>query len=133
MLNAVSEFAKLRTRRAVQKVVVVNGSREILELLESVMDEGHYNVVFVADSEHAYTEIKRNRPTLVILCITVDDPIGFQVLSMLKLDKDTEHIPILTYTHEFEGGNEGEATDREPGDDGPEDELPLVRAELSMN
>jgi PleD family two-component response regulator len=131
MLNRVSGLTNLRTGRAIQKVVVVNGSHEILELLESVLDAGHYDVVFVAESERAFTQIKQNRPNLVILCITIDDPISFQVLSMLKLDKDTEHIPILTYTNEFEG--EGEATDREPDDDGPEDELPLVRPELPMN
>ena len=131
MLNRVSGLTNLRTGRAIQKVVVVNGSHEILELLESVLDAGHYDVVFVAESEHAFTQIKQNRPHLVILCIAIDDPISFQVLSMLKLDKDTEHIPILTYTNEFEGA--GEATDREPDDEGPEDELPLVRPELPMN
>ncbi len=129
MLNRVSGLANLKTGRGIQKVVVVNGSHEILELLESVLDAGHYDVVFVAESERAFTQIKQNRPNLVILCISIDDPISFQVLSMLKLDKDTQHIPILTYTNEFEG----EATDREPDDEGPEDELPLVRPELPMN
>jgi PleD family two-component response regulator len=129
MLNRVSELGNLRKGRATQKVVVVNGSQEMLELLESVLDAGHYDVVFVTETEHAYSQIKRNRPQLVILCIGIDDPVGYQVLSMLKLDPDTEHIPILTYTNEFEG----EDTDREPDDDSPEDELPLVRPELPMN
>lgn len=129
MLNRVSELANVRTGRTTQKVVVVNGSQEMLELLESVLDAGHYDVVFVADLEHAYAQIKVSHPQLVILCLAIDDPIGFQVLSMLKLDPDTERIPVLTYTNEFEG----EDTDREPDDDSPEDELPLVRQELPMN
>jgi PleD family two-component response regulator len=129
MLNTISGLANLRKGRATQRVVVVNGSQEMLELLESVLDAGHYDVVFVSDTEHAYTQIKQNRPQLVILCIAIDDPIGYQVLSMLKLDEDTQNIPILTYTNEFEG----EDTDREPDDDGPEDELPLIRQELSLN
>jgi PleD family two-component response regulator len=129
MLNRVSEISNLRKGRSTQKVVVVNGSQEMLELLESVLDAGHYNIVFVSDTEHAYSQIKQNRPQLVILCVGIDDPIGYQVLSMLKLDPETEHIPILTYTNEFEG----EETDREPDDDGPEDELPLVRQELPLN
>jgi PleD family two-component response regulator len=129
MLDRGSECANRRTWRAIQKVVVVNGSHEMLELLESVVDAGQYDVVFVAEVEHAYSQIKQNRPNLVILCLTIDDPIGFQVLSMLKLDEDTEHIPILTYTNEFEH----EHTDREPDDDGPEDELPLARQELPLN
>jgi PleD family two-component response regulator len=129
MLNTVSELANLRTRRATQNVVVVNASHEVLELLESVLDAGHYDVVCVTEVEHAYLQIKQNRPNLVVLCLAIDDPRGFQVLSMLKLDEDTRHIPILTYTNEFEHEN----TDREPDDDGPEDELPLVQHALAMN
>jgi hypothetical protein len=29
--------------------------------------------------------------------------VGFQVLSMLKLDSDTRAIPVLTYTTEYDG------------------------------
>ena len=110
-------------------MVVVNGSQEMLELLESVLGAGHYNVVFVADVEHAYSQIKQNRPNLVILCIGMDDPMGFQMLSMLQLDEETAHIPVLTYANEFEG----EEIDRAPDNDGLEDERPLVRPELPMN
>ncbi|HEX7486368.1 MAG TPA: hypothetical protein VF332_09460 [Vicinamibacterales bacterium] len=129
MLDRVSGLNNLRAGRTIQRVVVVNGSQDMLGVLEPVLDAGHYDVVFVADTEHAYSQIKQNRPNLVILCIGIDDPISFQVLSMLKLDEDTEHIPVLTYANEFER----EGTDREPDDDGPEDELPLVRPELPMN
>src|SRR5262245_11483697 len=86
-----------------QKVVIVNGSAEILELLETVLDAGHYDVVFVESSQHAYSQIKRVQPNLVILCVRIDDADGFQVLSMLKLDADTRNIPVLTYTTEYEG------------------------------
>jgi PleD family two-component response regulator len=87
---------------ATQKVVIVNGSAEILELLESVLEAGHYDVVFVESSAHAYSQIKRVQPNLVILCVRIDEPDGFQVLSMLKLDADTRAIPVLTYTTEDE-------------------------------
>jgi PleD family two-component response regulator len=131
MLNTVNSIGTPRTAKAAQKVVVVNGNNEMLDLLESVLDAGHYDIVFVADTEHAYSQIKRNRPNLVILCVGMDDPVGFHVLSMLKLDEDTSAIPVLTYTNEFDG----EETDREPDDDsGEEDELPLAtRRELPMN
>ncbi len=88
---------------ATQKVVIVNGSSEMLELLETVLDAGHYDVVFVESSEHAYSQIKRVQPNLVILCIQIQDMDGFQVLSMLKLDPVTRDIPVLTYTTERDG------------------------------
>jgi PleD family two-component response regulator len=85
-----------------QKVVIVNGSAETLDVLETVLDAGHYDVVFVESSQHAYSQIKRVQPNLVILCVRIDDADGFQVLSMLKLDIETRGIPVLTYTTEFD-------------------------------
>jgi CheY-like chemotaxis protein len=80
----------------------------MLELLETVLEAGHYDVVFVESNEHAYSQIKRVQPNLVILCMELDDPAGFQVLSMLKLDDDTRAIPVLTYTTENEGDEQDE-------------------------
>ena len=84
---------------ATQRVVIVNGSTDILALL----DAGHYDVVFVESNEHAYSHIKRVQPNMVILCMRIEDRDSFQVLSMLKLDDVTRRIPVLTYTTEFEG------------------------------
>jgi PleD family two-component response regulator len=100
--------------RDVQKVVIVNGSAEILELLETVLDSGRYDIVFVESNEHAYSQIKRVQPNLVILCVRIEDLNAFHVLSMLKLDEDTREIPVLTYTTEYEGQEvEDESPDRE--------------------
>ena len=104
------------TTTASQKVVIVNGHPDILGLLESALDAGRYDVVFVEDSNHAYSQIKRVMPDLVILCVRIEDPDGFQVLSMLKLDEDTRGIPVLTYTTEYEGQDTEEKAGAEPSD-----------------
>jgi PleD family two-component response regulator len=100
--------AAFRPLAATQKVVIVNGSPEMVGLLETVLEAGHYNVVFVESSEHAYSQIKRVQPDLVILCVGIDDIDGFQVLSMIKLDEETRDIPVLTYTNEYDGEQFGE-------------------------
>src|ERR687896_1140228 len=87
----------------VQKVVVVNGSTEVLGILEAVLDAGRYDMVFVESSDHAYSQIKKVLPNLVILCARIENLEGFQLLTMLKLDADTRDIPVLTYTTEYEG------------------------------
>jgi PleD family two-component response regulator len=88
---------------AAQKVVIVNGSTDMMGLLETVLEAGNYDVVFVESNEHAYSHIKRVQPNLVILCMRIEDREGFQVLSMLKLDHETRRIPVVTYTTEYEG------------------------------
>ncbi len=98
-----------------QQLVIVNGNPKMLETLETVLEAGHYDVVFVESNEHAYSQIKRVQPNLVILCVEIDDAESLQVLSMLKLDKETRHIPVLTYTIE-DDAEEGEDEYVEPSD-----------------
>jgi CheY-like chemotaxis protein len=105
LTNAITAtgYHALPQATAAQKVVIVNGSTEILELLETVVDAGNYDIVFVESTAHAYSQIKRVQPNLVILCVRIEDLDAFQVLSMLKIDIDTREIPVLTYTTEYEG------------------------------
>jgi PleD family two-component response regulator len=103
MVNQTDARSFLPRARRSQKVVIVNGSPDVLEMLESVMDPGHYDIIFVESGAHAYSQIKRVRPQMVILCMRIEDLEGFQVLSMLKLDDETSRIPVLTYTTEYEG------------------------------
>jgi len=94
------------SRTASQQVVIVDGSAEIMDEIETVLGSGHYDVVFVESTEHAYSQIKRVQPDLVILCVDLDEQAAFHVLSMLKLDQATRHIALLTCTLE------GTQTDR---------------------
>jgi CheY-like chemotaxis protein len=117
------------TARTTQKVVIVNGSHEVLGLLETVLEAGHYDVVMVESSAHAYTQIKRAQPNLVILCLGADDVEGYQVLSMLTLDPATRDIPVLTYSTEFDGVE----SDDDPADVSDTEILPAVRPTARMN
>ncbi len=81
-----------------QQVVVVSKQSQLNGLLETVLDAGQYDVVFVESTERAYSHIKRLTPRLIIVCLDIDDMDGFQVLSMLKLDADTKDIPVVTCT-----------------------------------
>jgi CheY-like chemotaxis protein len=110
------------------KVVIVNGHMGLLELFETVLDATRCDVVFVESSAHAYSQIKRVQPNLVVLCLQMDDAEGFQVLSMLQLDDETKAIPVVTCTSEFDG-QELEHASIEVVDPGILD----ARPEASMN
>ena len=90
--------APLAGRSTSQQVVVVSKQSQLNGLLETVLDAGPYDIVFVESTERAYSHIKRLAPHLIIVCLDVDDMDGFQVLSMLKLDDDTRCIPLVTCT-----------------------------------
>lgn len=97
----------------VQKVVIVNGNAAILDLVEEALEYGHYDLVFVETHEHAYSQIKRTQPDLVILCLDYESSVGFEVLSMLKLDEDTRSIPVLTYTCRTDASDDEESSGAE--------------------
>ena len=83
-----------------QKVVVVNGNAEALSVLETLLDAGHYDMVFVESADRAYSTIKRVLPNLIVVCTRVEALDGVQLLTMLKLDPETRVIPVLSYTSE---------------------------------
>jgi PleD family two-component response regulator len=114
----------------VQKVVVVNGNTEVLGMLETVLDAGRYDMVFVESSDRAYSQIKKVLPNLVILCARIEELNGFQLLTMLKLDDETKAIPVLTYTTEYEGQDFDSAISQLAED---EEEMLPSRPALRMN
>jgi PleD family two-component response regulator len=118
------------TAAPVQKVVVVNGNTEVLGMLETVLDAGRYDMVFVESGDRAYSQVKKVLPHLVILCTKIEELDGFQLLTMLKLDAETKDIPVLTYTTEYEGQDFDEAISQLAEEE--EDTLP-ARPALRMN
>ena len=84
-----------------QKVVVVNGNTDVLDMLEPVLEAGRYDMVFVDAGGRAYAEIKKVSPDLVVLCARFEKPDAFQLLTMLKLDEGTRDIPVLTCTADW--------------------------------
>jgi CheY-like chemotaxis protein len=128
-MNIIAPAARRQAAYEPQKVVVVNGDPDVLELLETVLEAGRYDMVFVEASVHAYSRIKRVQPHLVILCMELDDLDGFRLLSMLKLDDETRHIPVVTYT----GDPEQAPNDEERFALGDEDEFPVMRTSITMN
>jgi CheY-like chemotaxis protein len=98
MMTTTDTRTPMAVKSAPQQVVVVSKQSQMNGLLETVLDAGQYDVVFVESTEHAYSHIKRLSPNLIIVCLDIDDIDGFQVLSMLKLDNETKGIPVVTCT-----------------------------------
>jgi len=100
--EAIARTLSRDSRNDAQKVLIVNGDSESLVFLEAIVEAGHYDVVFVESVAHAYSQVKRVKPDLVILCVNIDDSDSLQVLSMLRLDEETRSIPVLTYATDDE-------------------------------
>lgn len=129
MREQLNETTSARAGQATETVMIVNGTPDVFELVESLLDAGRYDLVFVADLNDAYSQVKRSRPDLIVVCLGFDDPVGFQVLSMLKLDAETRNIPLLTCADPFNRQDD----DREAAVDEPGMPLPLAAHPLPKN
>lgn len=95
----------IKVNAVAQKVVVVNGDAGVLGLIDSFLDAGRYDMVFVERGDRAYSAVRAVQPNLVILCTGLEGLEGLQVLTMLKLDPVTRHIPVVTFAREDHGAN----------------------------
>jgi PleD family two-component response regulator len=86
-------------KRPLRTVVLASGhapqaqSRSLDALLVATSD---YDVIFVESIAHSYSRIKQVVPDLVIISSEVDDVATCQLLSMLRVDRRSSGIPVLT-------------------------------------
>ncbi|MCM3881987.1 MAG: response regulator [Vicinamibacterales bacterium] len=109
MITTIDTATPPSPKTAMQRVVVVGKQSQLNGLLETVLDAGQYDVVFIESTERAYSHIKRLTPHLIVVCLDIDDIDGFHVLSMLKLDADTRNIPVVTWTVSSDEDDRGES------------------------
>lgn len=78
------------------RIMVVNDSREILELFEEILTDEGYEVDLYSYGLHDLVEVKESRPDLIILDYLIgDEGYGWQLLQKLKMDRDTARIPVI--------------------------------------
>jgi CheY-like chemotaxis protein len=95
-IDRIRSFDAPAKPRPPNSVVVVSRYPHV-SMLDALLDAGDYDVVFIESLDHAYSQIKRSNPQVVVMCLDMDDAGCFQVLSMLTLDSATSRIPIITY------------------------------------
>src|SRR5688500_20130130 len=89
MMTTTDVRTPMTVRATSQQVVVVSKQSQLNGLLETVLDAGQYDVVFVESTEHAYSYIKRLTLHLIIVWLDIGDSDGFQGRSMVKMGDGT--------------------------------------------
>ena len=88
------------------RVVAFVGSKEEQTILDLVLEEGDYEIMFVKSIESAYSEIADALPDRVVVCMRADDLRSLQLLSMLNLASSTCRIPVTCVATGFESQDE---------------------------
>jgi DNA-binding response OmpR family regulator len=83
-------------KRDAKRILVVNDTQEILDLLRVILEEEGYEVVAYSYAFDDLAEVKRVAPDLIILDFIIgDENYGWQLLQKLKLDRGTAAIPVV--------------------------------------
>jgi len=81
-----------------KKVAVVDDSREFIDFVKGVLEPEGYEVISVLGSLRAREIIRESKPDLILLDIMMPGRSGWELLDILKLDPQTQEIPIIITT-----------------------------------
>lgn len=79
-------------------VMIVDDTPDNLALLSDTLSEAGYRVLVATDGLSALEQIAFLKPDIILLDVMMPGIDGFETCSRLKLNPETEHIPVLFMT-----------------------------------
>ncbi len=81
-----------------QRILIVDDEPDITALVAYHLARNGYVVTTATNGPDALTEVKNNRPDLVVLDLMLPDLSGYEVLEALKSDDDTSRVGVIMLT-----------------------------------
>ena len=80
------------------KILVVDDEPDVCSLLRLVLTERGYEVVTVDSGKECLVKAQSDGPDLILLDIMMPEMDGWETLKLLKLDGETQDIPVVIVT-----------------------------------
>ena len=81
-----------------KKVLIVEDDKMLAELLGSILERQGYESTTLHEGTPVVDWVRQNRPDLVLLDLMLPDISGYDICEKLKLDRETNLIPIVIVT-----------------------------------
>ncbi|MCC8425666.1 PleD family two-component system response regulator [Mucilaginibacter sp. UR6-11] len=78
-----------------QRILAVDDDKDILEVLQLILEDSGYEVETLADGEFLFDKIKQQQPDLIILDIMLGNYDGRELCRSVKARKETHNIPVI--------------------------------------
>lgn len=78
-----------------KKILVVDDDDDILTAINLILTRNSFNVEMISDWQNIPHTIKRYKPDLILLDVSLRGADGREICSKLKNSKQTAHIPII--------------------------------------
>ncbi len=84
-----------------QRILAVDDDKDILEVLQYILEDSGYEVETLADGHFLFERIKAHHPDLIILDIMLGNMDGRELCREVKAKRSTTDIPVilLSATH----------------------------------
>jgi two-component system, OmpR family, alkaline phosphatase synthesis response regulator PhoP len=84
------------------RILAVDDSATILEMIKAILTSGGYEVLTAADGAEALDVARSESPDLILLDVMLPKLDGYRVCRLLKFDQKYKSIPIIMLTAKTE-------------------------------
>jgi len=84
--------------RIMDKIIVVDDELDILDFVQLSLEADGFEVITASSGKEALAKIKQESPDLILLDLMMPQMDGYEVMKMLKADKQTRNIPVIMLT-----------------------------------
>jgi DNA-binding response OmpR family regulator len=85
-----------------ERILAVDDSATVLEMIKSVLVADGYDVITASDGAEGLETARRERPDLILLDVMLPKLDGYRVCRLLKFDQNYKSIPIVMLTAKAE-------------------------------
>jgi len=78
-----------------QRILAVDDDKDILEVLQLILEDSGYEVETLADGHFLFDRIEKHHPDLIILDIMLGNLDGRELCRSVKAKKETNNIPVI--------------------------------------
>jgi CheY-like chemotaxis protein/anti-sigma regulatory factor (Ser/Thr protein kinase) len=82
----------------IRKALIVDDEKEICEVLAEHMRRWGFEPTILLEGKHVVEWVQQNRPAVILLDLMLPDIDGYSICETLKLDRDTNLIPVIMVT-----------------------------------
>jgi len=78
-----------------QKILIIEDDLFLRQLISKKIGQEGYDVVEAVDGEEGIKKVETEKPDLILLDLILPGVDGFEVLSRVKKNLNTKHIPVI--------------------------------------
>ncbi|MBD1363094.1 response regulator [Mucilaginibacter sp. ZT4R22] len=85
-------------KKVVKRILIIEDDREILEVLKTILEDHHFEVVGLERSDDILQLVEQHHPDLILTDYLLWGMNGGKICSVIKSHKYTSHIKVVLLT-----------------------------------